>query len=419
MEQLKGKNTFNSILHYFLIYLLFIIPGSSLFQKILPKSFVILFFLIIIVFTLIVKKFRNYFTILPLVLIVFFAFIVRLISGGIGIYSIVDIVLPLFVLNIAVNFDKKLFLTRFVKLSIVFFSISLIMFLIQLINRDFYSLPIFQRYYSQTLGTVPWETDYYGNGFLLFSTYDIHPTRNCGIFTEPGVYQINIISCLSVLLFFYKDLLLSRKKINLFILISLLTLITCQSTTGFLALIVLLLVYAIFFKHKNKKIARYILSVSIFLFFFIIIDYYFKGEKSIIYTNFISKLFVDGKINFDSGTGQYRIGTLEIALNSMIKNPFGIGYDQFNLMNVSTNAGAGYFVFGAVYGIIPFIILFAWMVYPYILKKKYMFLLLFLLLFFNTSMAQTYFFYPGLFIISYYIYFNADNKQKKAILWEK
>lgn len=402
----------NWYIHYVLIYLLILIPGSTLFQKIIPFSFKAILFLLFLFLSVILKKYRNKYVFFPIIVVCFFGVLVRAISGGIGVSAIIDIILPILVLNIAYNYNKKAFLTRFVNLSTIFFSISLLFFVIQLLNRNFFSEPVFKRFYSQSIGTYPWQTDYYGNGFILFSTYDIHPERNCGIFTEPGVYQIIINSCLCILLFFSKELLISKKKINLYIIISILTLLSSQSTTGLIGLAIIFIMYTCFYKYKNKKISKYFLSTMIVLFIILLIDFGVRKNNSILYANFFEKIFNNGKIDFDNGTGQYRIGTMEIAINSIMKNPLGVGYDNFNKLNDISNAGAGFFTFGAVFGIIPFMFIIFWLIYPYFKKKNIFFLILFLLLFFNTAMAQTYFLYPGLLIGNYYFMLQKSQHEK-------
>lgn len=396
------KQHIDVLVGYLLIYLVLLIPGSTLFQKIMPFSLKIIIFLFFFLITFLLKKFRNKYSLFLICLICFFTLFVRVLAGGIGISSIIDLTLPILVLNVAYNYNKKTFFTKFVNLSTVFFSISLLFFVIQLLNRSFFSEPLFKRFFSQSIGTAPWQMDYYGNGFLLFSTYDIHPTRNCGIYTEPGVYQIIINSCLCILLFFSKELLISKKRINLYIIISVITLISSQSTTGFIGLLIIFIMYTCFYKHKNKKISTNFLLIMIVLFIILLTDFVVRKNDSILYANLFEKLFNNGKIDFDNGTGQYRISKLATAFESMLNNPLGVGYDNFNAISNSSSAGAGLFAFGAVYGIIPFVLVIIWYIYPYFKKKNIFFLTLFLLLFFNTAMAQTYFLYPGLLIGNYY-----------------
>ncbi len=411
MINVKKKLHISTLVHYLLIYLMLLVPASSFYQKVMPSSLKYIIFLVSLFFAIFIKKYRNIFTFIPLIIVTFFTVIVRVISGGVGVSSIIDLVTPVFVLNLAFNFNRKEFLTRFVKLSTIFFVISLLFFIVQITYKDFFNLPIFYRYFSQTLGTKIWSVDYYGKGFLLFSVYDIHPTRNCGIFTEPGVYQIYVNACLIVLMFCNDRLNFSNKKTYLYVFISLLTLVTSQSTSGFIALIILIAMYT-FYKDKDKKLLRYLYILCFFAVVFLVGDYIANGESSTLYENFIHKLFNNGSIDFDNGSGYYRMETLRVSFESMFKAPWGIGYDKFSIINVSTNAGGGFYAFGAVYGVLPFIIMSIWLIYPYIQKRKIFFLILFLLIFINTSLAQTYFLYPGLLILNYRFYFDKNQKGK-------
>lgn len=409
LEKIKLK----SVLHYFLIYLMFIIPGSNFYDKVIPDKFHYIIFGILFLVTIAFKKFRNLFTLIPVVIIGFFGVFVRAMSGGIGLYSIISLSLPLLIINIAFLYDKDKFLSRFINVAIFFFSISLVCYCIQILNSSIFTKFLY-KYQTVAHGTDGYETYEYGFGFLLYSFMDVHPTRNCGIFTEPGVYQIIINAVILSLLFFKNNLKISNIKYYFALIISVIVLITGKSTTGFISLAVILLFYLLFYKKKNVNIFKFLVSLILIGVILILSDYLLRGKNSIIYSDFISKLFADGSVSVKDGTGKYRLFLIETSFKSIANNPLGIGYNNFNSLLEGTGAsGAGVFMFGAVYGLIPFAVILFWMLYPYLITKRYFFMLLFLIIFINTASAQTYIFYPGLFIISYLILFNEKKYMRR------
>lgn len=402
LEKIKLK----SVLHYFLIYLMFIIPGSNFYDKVIPDKFHYIIFGILFLVTIAFKKFRNLFTLIPVVIIGFFGVFVRAMSGGIGLYSIISLSLPLLIINIAFLYDKDKFLSRLINIAIFFFTISLLCYCVQLINTTIFTKFLYG-YKTVAHGSEGYETYERGFGFLLYSFMDVHPTRNCGIFTEPGVYQIIINAVILILLFFKKNLNISPIKYYFALIISVVVLITGKSTTGFISLAVILLFYLLFYKNKNINIFKFLVSIILIVVILILSDYILRGNRSIIYSDFISKLFSNGNISVKEGTGKYRLYLIETSFKSISNDPLGIGYNNFNaLLEGKGESGAGVFVFGAVYGLIPFIAILIWILYPYLMKKRYFFMLLFFIIFINTASAQTYIFYPGLFIINYLILFN-------------
>lgn len=108
-----------------------------------------------------------------------------------------------------------------------------------------------QSYLTQTLGTMGWERYLHGKGFFLFSYLEMHPTRNCGFYTEPGVYQIVLNSTLYILLFWKEKLMISsEKKYRKILLVIIAAIIACQSTTGYLALLLIILFFC-FYKQRG------------------------------------------------------------------------------------------------------------------------------------------------------------------------
>ena len=137
-------------------------------------------------------------------------------------------------------------------------------------------------------------------------------------------------------------------------------------------------------------------------------DYAARNDKSILYTQFIYKLFGSdgGGLDVSEGTGQYRTGTMMVCLDIMVNQPFGVGYDIFNVMKNAYADGlvaASFLQFPAVFGVLPWLLLMSLIFLPVLTRLKPGIALLYIFLFVNTTLAQTDLMYPGFFMIPMYL----------------
>ena len=131
---------------------------------------------------------------------------------------------------------------------ITFFSgISIIGFLIGMVNGFFYSLPVFTNINGVS----------YYNGYLFFSMDDYSRGRNIGIFWEPGIFSIMIT--LAVLFLVFNSVKINKTQLILLIL----ALVSTYSTTGYVLLSVIAL--ALIFVKKNQSVALKVLGVLFFV----------------------------------------------------------------------------------------------------------------------------------------------------------
>ena len=332
-------------------------------------------------------------------------------GGGAGINALFELLVPVLNTQMAISCDKENFLSRWIKLTTVMVAISIVFW------GAFYAVPSLVNVYptasyvTQSIGSVGYEHIYHGKGLFIYSWLEIHAKRNCGIFTEPGRYQIVLNMTLYILLFWqdkldFKD----SKQYRRVVAIILVGLVTCQSTTGYLGTIMILSVF-FFMGRTNKKfrgIKGFMIGAVAFGIIVLLADYATRGNESILYTQFIYKLFGEEGSGLDvsSGTGQYRAGTAMLCLEIMAEYPLGIGFTRFDIMKAAYGDGlvaASLVRYPAVYGILPWVILLGLIFYPIILRQKPSVAMLYAALFVNTTLAQTYMIWPGFFMISMYL----------------
>lgn len=199
----------------------------------------------------------------------------------------------------------------------------------------------------------------------------------------------------------------------LFILV--ITLITCQSTTGYIGFAVMIMVYVFTRNHDNMHIKKKILLAVSTIIVIMAIDYLQRGTDSFLGMTVIRKLVDNsGNLSLTADTGAYRWGMILLALQTMFTNPLGVGYDSFRgLANVGeTGLVAAQIVqTGAVYGLPMFIGMLWWIIYPiikYESRVKQRFIIIFL--YFNTALAQSSEYYPVLIMFGILFYcWNKNN----------
>lgn len=399
----------NVIAQYLLLYLMYIVPGSCLFAKYLSGSMKYLALLGLYGWLIVTrKKYRSayslYFVVIFLVSTLFTRFYT---GGGAGVDAMFQFMVGVLSTQIAIYCDKENFLSRWIKLATFFAVISILFW------AAFYAVPSLVNSYpglsfiTGTEGTKGYERELPGKGVFLYSYLKRHPTRNCGLFTEPGVHQIVLTMTLYVLLFWQDKLdFKTYREYRKYVAIILTALVTCQSTTGYLGAVMILTFF--FFSTRTEKKFRRIkafmvagvsLAVSVLL-----MDYMIRADESILYTQFIYKLFGDtsGGLDVSGGTGQYRTGTIVVCLEIMAKYPLGVGFDRFYIMRDAAGEGlvaASLMQFPAVFGIFPWIILLGLILAPVFLRQKTGLAVLYTALFVNTTLAQTDLIYPAFFMI--------------------
>lgn len=154
-------------------------------------------------------------------------------------------------------------------------------------------------------------------------------SRNNGMFGEPGVYQIILNVALVILLFENCSWLSQRKRKN-YLIVLILTILTAQSTTGYLgAMIVLGCFVFSSSEYKEKTWLKLLIVAGVALFAVVAI---YGGTDSFIYERFTSKLFGGSSgVDLSSSTGRYREISIETDLLIAAKNFWGVGTSQYKV----------------------------------------------------------------------------------------
>ena len=384
-----------------------LVPGSCLFQVYLGEYKYFIFLGIYLLFALTKKIYWSNYAALVTIFICVLIIWTRLIIGGAGLQILLHFTLCVLSAQFAISYNRHKFLDRWLNVVVFLAGFSLFAWIVFSIFPNLKEVWPASKYYVQTIGVDQWANDYYGKGLFLYSILEVHPTRNCGIYTEPGVYQIVLNSALIVLLFWrHRIHFRSLKQYYIYLTTILLSILTCQSTTGYIALLLILLFYITSYKNEDfysKKSKKKIAALIGIMFGILCLNYLFLHEESIVFKQIISKLFVDGKFNFSEGSGQYRIGMIEYSLGIISNNPLGIGYDVFNSGLLKENVAASILSSMAIYGVIPILILLLLIFYPAFKYESKSFLILFMLIFLNTTLAQTDLMYPAQIMFPLYL----------------
>lgn len=397
------------VIQYLLIYIMLIMSYSCMAifyanQSILNTVILCFFGILLLKY----KRYKNFYVILGIIILFAGVVFQRIQTGGAGISSFLQLAMPVLCANMAICSNKNEFLNRYIKVVCFFAIISDVFWLVFLIFPQLKDAWPAVEYFTQTIGSRGYETYWHGKGVLLYSFLEIHPTRNCGIYTEPGVYQIVLNSALFILLF-WKDKLNfnSEKEYNGALIIIFITLASCQSTTGYISMLIIIATFMlqnrseIQSRTKKKIIWLIILAIIVLL-----IEYSFNGTNSVLYQQIIKKLFGDSgsfSLDLSQGSGQYRLGTILYCLEMISKYPLGVGYDVFNAGQEDAMVAASLLSFACIYGVITWTAVLIWILVPIIHKEKVLVTIAFILMFVNTTLGQTLLIYPTQIMIPIYL----------------
>lgn len=412
-----------AILQFLLLYLLLLANGSRVGTMLLASEgnarIVELCIIAVGVLTMLYKpyKYSNKYSMLFLLFLFCSVLFVRLVSGGVGITVFLEWSAYIFLVVLTVCIDVENFTTRFIKLVYYLAVISLVFFAIQILAPDVIKM-LFEGYDSNYLYRI-WSSatayklySYEAWGKFIYNMLESEMSRNLGIYSEPGCHQIVLISALYIMLFMRETLKLDTRRYKRILSVIIITIITAQSTSGYLGLVILLVFY--FFEKReeyiDKRIRRNVTLIIAALFIVLLVDYGINGSDSLMGQVVIEKLFGGSKtINLSASSGLYRLSTILTSLKIMISHPFGLGYDvviKAIQTNLAGSAGATLFVTGAAIGIIPFFVIIGWTIYPIVQSKVITKFgkIAFVFIYFNTAFAQSEELYTGIIAITIVCY---------------
>lgn len=401
----------NKVLQYIALYAMLILNQSNLYRYFLMPYRVIVLFVSVLFLVLIVRKTRIP-NITFLAFLFFSVVLVRLLNGGIGLETYADYAIPIIVTTVAVYINEKKVVERYIHICVFISAVSLVGTALSVVAPAL--LRALPTSFVTGWGTSTWTsasdytTNYFhGYGTLLFSWIDrgSFSTRNVGIFTEPGVYQMVINTALFCLLFMKDIYEINEKKVRRYLLILVMTMLTCQSTSGMMGMAAILIVYLMINQDVSVKIKQRVIGIVLLATIAIVVDSVVRKDSSILQSTIINKLISDdGAISLaSSSSGLARIGTITICLQLMITHPLGLGTSntiQTVLQANGNNVAGALLSFGATMGVIPFVGTLYWVFKPVLAwKKSTLIKLLFVFLYLNTALAQSSAFYPALILI--------------------
>lgn len=425
---MKLKIDLSAIIQYILIYLMFVCNNSVLYQYLFndnKKMYIVVAGIIDLIGIFIIfykrKRYYNFSVAIYIICMVLF-FLLNFIRwneiGGVYLMQLLGEVLLTYT---AFAFSKQNFLKRYIKLVCCFSAISLIFYAIQLINPSILEKVLI--HYMSNYGFTEWngyESVFYKNhawGMIIYGFRYGEISRNLGVFTEPGNYQVVLNSALYLLLFFQNDVGLNKREYARTFLVLVVTIITCGSTSGYMISGTMLIAWGISHsKNEFNKILKKRVAITAFIGATCLgLQFFFFREVSFIYKNFVVKILNDkGNVDVNTGTGYWRMLTLNGDIEMMKNHPFGYGISNQLAYKASISkgaTGAALFNFGAQFGIIALLFLITWMMLPVIKCKKISIAskVVFAFFFIDVGIAQTLVVFPAIVIISLFI----SNENKK------
>ena len=359
---------------YLAIYFMLISNQSNFSEIYMTPYRTVIMAGLLCVFLFTAKKGIKTYCTLFFVFLIMYALLIRLSVGGIGIRIIAQFLVDILAAWLAVSINKQHFWERYVKTVVFLASISLMLWLLSILQINIWdqitpeinSLMSY-KVYSDSIRYQEYSFKLHGMFLYSHRTVDM---RNVSIFTEPGIYQMVLNTAIFVLLFLRDKLVsFSDKEVGRALVVLAFALLSTQSTTGYISICFIILFYLLFEKRdtteQNWKQKILIALFSILL--FLMIDYMVRGSESFIQVSIISKLFSGkNKVSLDA-SGMARADLIFLALQSMVRHPFGVGYSNLGaLMDVGNTgmAGAAIMQFGAAWGFLPLIVVAWWIFYP-------------------------------------------------------
>lgn len=389
-----------AIVQYFLIYILLFASGAAWYTVSQNAVYIVLGIAIItplFMGKMVINKRFIFFLIIFTTSII----VCRLINnGGIGLNYVVDFGTKALIAYAAYCINKEKAPRRFLNIITALAVFSLIGFAISQVQPNILTGMMSQ--YSTGNVRLGYDNVYYGKFLYTYQNAE----RNCGIYTEPALYQMILTSGLFVLLYAPHITGFSEKKTLSRIIILTITMISTLSATAYISYLIL---SAPIFLKKSREFGRikryisYILGIAIAI---LILDFSMNGEKSILSVYLIGKMSDMGTSKGNNlQSGDARIAVAEMALYSIIRHPLGIGASGYVNMSLAWNytnaAGNGLFYYLMVLGIIGWSIAILYIMIPAYRNRKnrgtfYIFVLIYII----ATVSQSYIFSPVFLFVS-------------------
>ncbi|WP_288669795.1 hypothetical protein [uncultured Bacteroides sp.] len=397
---------------YFMLYCMICFGGGSIPFRLSQDTFLIfvLFTSIIIIsrrghiLRNITSSYVHYLTIL------FIAYLLIVITSTLTLGTALFAILALAVIYATFLLNPNEFLNRLIQIILFLSLFSLMMFVLTRVLGFNTMVGIFHPISAVSIARG--SESIYSYNFYIYSFVVQHQHRNCGPFGEPGQYQC-ILSAALFFTLFHLNKVTPQYRIWAMI-VFVFTIITTQSTTGYISLVVIITAYYIHCNIKkivDKKIKnafKYLLLFGGGFFIFTSIGHQF------IETTIYSKFDFSSKEIKASGTARQE--GIEEALKVITQQPetlWGVGYDHPTVKSIKSESGL--LIYLMAVGVIPFFTL-----YFYLIRTsfKYSFgiydAVAKLLVLLNMSLGQPHLINPLLFsmiMYPFFISYRGNNKK--------
>lgn len=252
----------------------------------------------------------------------------------------------------------------------------------------------------------------YSYGGFVYRFVFLHSERNCGPFGEPGQYQC----VLSVALYFvlFRSYLFPEKERFRYLLVFFVALFTTLSTSGYIAMAIIIVCFLLQSKNKVDKRTKYLFWVMFIcsIFFFSYTDLGQDFMNTAVY----DKIYEEGQVDFSNKSGRARTESIAGVLMTIENNPatlWGVGYDRLNDMGLDGCAGLLFLLLAI--GVVPYSILFGFSFYQVLKHNRGIWdSLVRILLVVNMGLGQPHIMNFALFTMMFYPYFIENKKVNKS-----
>lgn len=230
--------------------------------------------------------------------------------GKIGWTSCSNMFVRFLLVYAIIECDEKSFINRFLKFSAFVSAISLMLFLLVKIRI----LPVRGILIGGNITSM-----------IFYNYTPVHNSQNIGMFGEPGQYIVFL--GIALYLVRHAETSFQQKTINRYIVLFIVTIISAQSTAGFIMLGGLLLLELL----KSDLEFRNKLFIIVLIIGFVVYILFFAEKNSSLYYHVVGKILTDNNtIDLSGGSGSARTDSFEMFFNMVKENPkmlWGIGFD--------------------------------------------------------------------------------------------
>lgn len=415
MKILNGSINYRTLLQYTFIYVMLSAGGMALPAYMGNDNFVIfeLFISIYIIFLyptqrklLILQQKYLFFVGL------FFTSLLLIVLGStLSVGTSLSVTSILLIIYAAYKIDNENFIIRFLKLIYILAIISLLFFTITKV----YGNGIFSSFFPYLHTFYKNDGSIYSYGGWFYQFVFLHEYRNCGPFGEPGKYQCILTVALYFVLF--HPHLFEQSKRKKYALVLFLTIITTQSTSGYIALFFIIVSYILHTLNTNvdKTEKKYFLIFTVLIVFLLFTT---PIGKEFMHTTIYDKIMggsQSGNIDFSANTGGARTASINDVLLKIQNDPIlliGVGYDELANMKIEGCAGLLYILLAI--GVLPYSILFGFCLTQVIRYNNGIWdIVIRLLLLINMGLGQPHIMNASIFVMLLYPYFQKQITMKR------